>query len=91
MSLIICKYASSIHVACLKIPHFKEPTQQSSVQICTPGPGKECRDETQRPVLVGDLLMSLIIRQNLSFSRKAFGPCVCVAEGKVAEDEFLCD
>lgn len=43
MSLISCEYASSIHVACLKVPHFKEPTQHSSVQICTPGPQKTPR------------------------------------------------
>lgn len=76
-SLISCKYASSIHVACLKVPHFKEPTQHSSVQICTPEPVKDGKNKTQRLSMEGELLMSLIIQPNLSFPDSLFWFCFC--------------
>lgn len=56
-SLIICEYASSTHATCLEVPHFKEPTQHSSVQICTRGPQADSKDKTKSASLAWEVLI----------------------------------
>lgn len=104
MSLISCEYASSIHVACLKVPHFKEPTQHSSVQICTPGPEKDSKDKNTETQLGGRAFdeannptKSVIFMKGFFFYYSVFeafsalAVCLCQkkTKGEVAEDELL--